>query len=82
MSPESWTIIATGIALAAFIIASNRALKTGLKTDIAKLGERMGKIENGMTRLRERVARLEGKMDLMLQGLRIRSEPKNSGGTD
>ena len=82
MSPESWTIIATGVVLAALIVASSRALKADLKTDIAKLGERMGRIEDGMNELRERVARLEGKMALMLQGLQIRIEPKNTRGAD
>ena len=47
----------------------------GLKSDIEALDERVR--HQG-----ERMVRLEGKVDLLLQGLRIRLEPKNTGGSD
>ena len=56
MSAEVWTIIGTGIALALLI----SGLFAWLKSDIAKL-------QDGMSGLRERIARIDGKMDLLMK---------------
>jgi len=55
MSPETWTIIAVGVALAGILLASHRAL-----------ARRIERLEDGQTELRERMAHLEG----LLEGLR------------
>ena len=66
---EPWAIIGTGLA----IIAANAGTFAWLRGDIAKLTERVTAVE---IELRERMARMEGKMDLLMQGLQIRIEPK------
>lgn len=65
MDATSWTVIGTGIA----IIIANAGMFAWLRGDLAKLA---GRIDS----LSERMARIEGKMDLLLQGLQIRIEPK------
>ena len=65
MVATSWTVIGTGIA----IIIANAGMFAWLRGDLAKLA---GRIDS----LSERMARIEGKMDLLLQGLQIRIEPK------
>ena len=62
MTPEMWTIIGVGIALAGLIISGQR----GLKSDINALAMRVKAIEEGQAGLRERMAHLEG----LLEGLR------------
>ena len=74
MSAESLTIIGTGIALAALIVTSFRSLKT----DIKALDGRVDGLSGRVDTLSERMARLEGQMDLLLQGLQIRITPKDS----
>ena len=64
MTPEIWTIIGTGIALAALIVTLN----LNVKADIKALDDRV-------RTLAEQLAKLEGKMDLLLQGLQIRIDP-------
>ena len=56
MTPEAWTVIGTGIALAAIIIAAFASLRN----DVRELRERTTTLEAG---LRERMARLEGLLD-------------------
>ena len=65
MDATSWTIIGTGIA----IIIANAGMFAWLRGDLAKL---TGRVDS----LSERMARMEGKTDLLLQGLQIRIEPK------
>ena len=62
MTPEMWTIIGVGVALAGLIISGQR----GLKSDIRTLATRVQAIEEGQAGLRERMAHLEG----LLEGLR------------
>lgn len=62
MGPVEWTVIGTGIA----VLSVNLGLFAWLKSDVAKLD------------VRERIARIEGKMDVLLQGLQIRTEPKDT----
>ena len=59
MTPETWTILGTGIALAAL----NVTLFAWLRTDIRDIRTRMNTLE---VELRERMAKLEG----LLEGLR------------
>ena len=56
MTPEAWTVIGTGIALAAIIIAAFASLHN----DVRELRERTTTLE---AELRERMARLEGLLD-------------------
>ena len=70
MTPEIWTIIGVGIALASLILASLRRLEASLTARIAgveaSLTTRIGRVEAGQIELRERMAHLEG----LLEGLR------------
>ena len=68
MDATSSTIIGTGIA----IIIANAGMFAWLRGDLAKLA---GRVDS----LSERMARMEGKTDLLLQGLQIRIEPKPPG---
>ena len=56
MTPEAWTVIGTGIALAAIIIAAFASLRN----DVRELRERTTTLE---AELRERMTRLEGLLD-------------------
>ena len=55
VTPESWTVIGTGVVILVAIVASNRQLR----------GE-MNEMRGEISRLRERMAKLEG----LLEGLR------------
>ena len=82
MTPETWTIIGTGIALAAVMLITTSRLGARIDRVEDKLGTRLdslsARLESLSTRLdslSERVARIEGQMTLLLQGLQIRIEP-------
>ena len=59
------------IAIIVTLIAVNVGLFAWLRFDIGKVRERVDSFG-------ERIAGLESKMDLLLQGLRIRIEPKKA----
>ena len=56
MTPETWTIIGVGIAIAALILNAQRSARA----DIRDLSARMGQMEQRMGQLEQRMARLEG----------------------
>ena len=59
VTPESWTVIDTGIVILVAIAASNRQIRgemNGLHAEIGRLRERMGKLERLLEGLREAVA--------------------------
>ena len=70
MTPEIYTIIATGIALAGLILNNQRATAE-LRKDLKALGERVNRdttelreqMHRDIAALGERVARLEGFME-------------------
>ena len=66
MGATEWTVVGTGIA----IIVANAGLVAWLRGDLAKLAERVNTLS-------ERMARMEGKVDMLMQGLQIRIEPKH-----
>lgn len=73
MTPDSWTIIGTGIVILIAIATSNYRLRSEIRDvrgeirdirgEIKELRERMARLE---TELRERMAKVEG----LLEGLR------------
>ena len=70
MTPDSWTIIGTGIVILIAIATSNYRLRNEIRSEIRdvrgevkELRERMTRLE---TELRERMAKVEG----LLEGLR------------
>ena len=74
MTPEAWSIIATGIVVLIAIATSNRSLRaeiSQLRTGMEKLSERMNRIE---IELRERLARVEGILDAIRDSV-IRGRP-------
>ena len=62
MTPEVWTIIGVGIALASLILTTHRATRR----EIAELRGDIAEIRGELAQLRERMAHLEG----LLEGLR------------
>ena len=73
MTAEVWTIIGTGIALAALIVGSTRATRRDIGERLDRFEKRIETIEHnqeklkdGLAELRERMAKLEG----LLEGLR------------
>ena len=59
VTPESWTVIDTGIVILIAIAASNRQLRgemNGLHAEFGRLRERMRKLEGLLEGLREAVA--------------------------
>ena len=59
MTPEAWTMIGTGVVILIAIAASNRQLRSELRTELNQVHTEIGQ-------LRERMAKLEG----LLEGLR------------
>ena len=59
VTPESGTVIGTGIVILVAIAVSNRQIRgemNGLHAEIGRLRERMGKLEGLLEGLREAVA--------------------------
>ncbi len=56
MSMEFWAIIGVGVALAGLIW---------------RLDARIARVESGLSDVRERLARIEGQVELLLRGLHI-----------
>ena len=59
VTPESWTVIGTGIVILVAIAAPNRQLRgemNGLHAEFGRLRERMAKLEGILEGLREAVA--------------------------
>ena len=66
MTPDSWTIIGTGIVILIAIATSNHRLRSEIRDirgEVKELREQMTRLE---TELRERMAKVEG----LLEGLR------------
>ena len=57
-TPEAWAVIGTGVVILIAIAASNRQLRSELRTELNQVHTEIG-------RLRERMAKLEG----LLEGL-------------
>ena len=76
MTPEMWTVIGVGVALAGLLLNGQRDLSQRmdrldarmgrLDTRMDRLDTRMDRLETGHAELRERMAHLEG----LLEGLR------------
>ena len=70
MTPEIWTIIGVGVAIAALTLAqtrySNRLIHDRIETVDKHMNDRFQSMETQLGDLRERMAHLEG----LLEGLR------------
>ena len=70
MTPEIWTMIGIGVAIAALILAqwrdSNRLIHERIQSINTHMNNRFQALEVQITELRERMAHLEG----LLEGLR------------
>ncbi len=80
MTPEIWTIVGTGVALAALIIGSTRSTRRDIGKRPNRMDQRLDrfekrietvehnqeKLKDGLAEPRERMAKLEG----LLEGLR------------
>lgn len=66
MTPEIWTIIGVGVAIAALILAQARHSNRLIETMETRMNDRFQSFETQITELRERMAHLEG----LLEGLR------------
>ena len=70
MTPEAWTVIGTGVVILIAIAASNRQLRSELRTELrqtrSELRTELNQVHAEIGQLRERMAKLEG----LLEGLR------------
>ena len=66
MTPEIWTIIGVGIALAGLVLSAFRSLRIDLNRRMDRLEERMDELRKDQAKLDNRMAHLEG----LLEGLR------------
>ena len=66
MTPESWTVIGTGVVILAAIAISHRQLRVEFRSEINRLRDEIKEIHTEIGQLRERMAKLEG----LLEGLR------------
>ena len=65
-TPEFIAILAVGVALAGLILRQGTRLDGRIDRMNERVGERLGRLEQGQADLRERMAKLEG----LLEGLR------------
>jgi len=66
MTPEAWTVIGTGVVILIAIAASNRQLRSELRTELNQVHTEIRRLHAEIGQLRERMAKLEG----LLVGLR------------
>ena len=66
VTPESWTVIGTGIVILVAIATSHRQLRVEFRSEINRLRDEVKGIHAEIGQLRERMAKLEG----LLEGLR------------
>ena len=59
VTPDAWTVVGTGVVILIAISASNRQLRSELRTELNQVHKEIGQ-------LRDRMAKLEG----LLEGLR------------
>ncbi len=71
MSPELIAILAIGVALAGLILQGQRGLGARMDRLEARLDARMDGLEAELREIRDRLSRLEGKMDF-LEGYIVR----------
>ena len=71
MSPELIAILAVGAALAGLILQSQRGLGARMDRLEARLDARMDGLEAELREIRDRLSRLEGKVDF-LEGYIVR----------
>ena len=71
MTPELIAILAIGVALAGLILQGQRSLGARIDGVENSLGARMDRIEAELREIRDRLSRLEGKMDF-LEGYIVR----------
>ena len=73
MTPEIWTILGVGIALAGLTFSGLRGLRADLNGRMDRLDVRMDKFEGELGELRKDQARLDNRMarlEGLLEGLR------------
>ncbi len=63
MSPEIWTIVGVGVAIAGLTLNSVRRLRVDLIALVGRLDGRMNLLDERMDRLDGRMDRLDGRMD-------------------
>ena len=63
MSPEVWTIIGVGIALASLMLAGQRSMRHDIAEVRNDLGRQIADVRDQVAQLRERMAHLEGLLD-------------------
>ena len=79
MSPELIAILAVGMALAGLILQGQRSLGAridGLDARMVRLEARFDALAEEMREVRDRLSRLEGKMDFLEGYIVRRNEPE------
>jgi hypothetical protein len=76
MTPDTWTIIGTGLAIAVLLIglvawvrSDMKALEIGMKEGFRQLGDRLGAVERDVARLENEVSFVRGLLSLALPAL-------------
>lgn len=76
MTVDSWTIIATGVAIAVLLIglitwvrSDMKALETDMKERFRQIGDRLGAVERGVAHVQTEVAFMRGQLSLVLPAL-------------
>ncbi len=77
MTPELIAILGVGIALAGFMWQGLRRIDSRIDRVESTLGARLDRVEAGMMEMRDRLSRLEGKMDL-IEGYIMRRNDQGS----
>ena len=75
MMPELIAILGIGVALAGVIWQGLRRIDSRIDRVESGLGERIDRVENVLVEIRDRLSRLEGKMDFLEGYIVRRNEP-------
>ena len=67
MTPEIWTVIGVGVAIAALILAQGRHNNRVISEFRSEISDRIEGVNTQMGDLRDRLSRLEGSLDVVLK---------------
>lgn len=66
MTPEIWTVIGVGVAIAALILVGGRYNHRVISEFRSEIYDRIGRVNTQIGDLRDRLSRFEGSIDVVL----------------
>lgn len=69
MTPDTWTIIGTGLAIAVLLIGLIAWVRSDMKQGFRQLSDRLGAVERDVARVENEVSFMRGQLSLVLPAL-------------